>query len=70
MEDDSDVVIDRDLNDNGRNRKKLEALERRRNHLRERVKLNPRLSFDAEECGALSWAIRVLREVLRDSNQK
>lgn len=70
MEDDGDVVVERDLNDNRYNRKKLEALERRRNHLRERVRSNPRLSFDAAECGALSWAIRVLREVLRDPNQK
>ncbi len=55
-----------DFNNNKQNRERLETLERRHDHLRDRVRDNPRLTFDAAECGALHWAIRVLRSVLKE----
>lgn len=55
---------DKDFFNNSRNHRKIAALERRMNHLRQRVKDNPNLTFDAAECGALDWAIRILKKVL------
>ena len=46
------------------NRRRMETLERRHDHLLDRVNADPSLKFDAAECAALNWAIRVLRDVL------
>ena len=61
-------VSARDLNDNRRNRERLAILERRHDHLFDRVESDPSLTFDASECAALHWAVRVLRKVLADSH--
>ena len=55
----------KDLRANKLNRGRLETLERRHDHLFDRVEADPSLKFDAAECAALHWAIRVLRQVVR-----
>jgi len=55
-----------DFNNNKQNHERLETLERRHDHLLARIKDNPNLSYDAQECGSLNWAVRVLRSVLKE----
>ena len=59
-----DSVSNRDLKNNKRNRHRLETLERRHDFLADRVDANDSLTFDAAECAALHWAIRVLRQTI------
>ena len=55
-----------DFNNNKHNRERLDTLERRHDHLKARIESNPQLTYDAQECGALNWAVRVLRTVLKE----
>ena len=64
MANELDVVSHRDLNDNKRNRERLAILERRHDYLADRCESNPSLTFDAAECAALFWAVRVLRQTI------
>jgi hypothetical protein len=59
-----DFVSQRDLRLNKRNRERLAILERRHDHLADRVEDDSSLTYDAAECAALHWAVRVLRTVL------
>jgi len=64
-----DVVSCRDLSNNKRNRERLAILERRHDYLADRCEANPSLTFDAAECAALFWAVRVLRKTIGDEPQ-
>ena len=66
MNSELNVVSSRDLSNNKRNRKRLETLARRHDFLADRVDANDSLTFDAAECAALHWAIRVLRKTIGD----
>lgn len=59
-----DFASAKDFRDNKRNRERLATLERRHDHLADRVDADPSLTFDASECAALRWAVRVLRKVI------
>ena len=45
-------------------RRKIEVLEKRRDHLAERIASNPykNLSYDKAELGALNWVLNELKE--------
>lgn len=43
--------------------KYLARLEKRANHLEQRTKDNPALTFDKAELNALLWAIKTLRDI-------
>ena len=50
----------------GKARRFLRALNRRANHLQERVDADPGLSYDQRELSALRWAIRELMPTAGD----
>jgi len=63
-----ELVSLRDLRKNKFNHRRLDVLQRRHDHLAERVSSDSNLTFDEAERGALQWALRVLRYVLEENN--
>lgn len=57
-----------DYANNSENRRKVQTLVKRRNHLAARTNTNPSLTYDITERKALDWAIRVLEQILADSD--
>lgn len=63
-----DNIDSTDYSNNSENRKRVQTLVKRRNHLAARTNSNPSLTYDIAERRALDWAIRVLEQILADSD--